>query len=112
MVSQATGLAASIVSACLASTAVACQPPLFASVTATQNGPVRATAVAFVNSLAMTGSFFGPYIVGYLQDVTNSFAGAYLILSFVLLAGALGYLRITESITATVSARVQVAGAR
>jgi ACS family tartrate transporter-like MFS transporter len=88
MVSSATSTVACIVAASLASTAVACQPPLFASVTALADGRNRAAAVAFVNSVSMIGSFVGPTLVGYLRDATGSFEVAYVVLAAGVAAGA------------------------
>jgi ACS family tartrate transporter-like MFS transporter len=86
-----------VAAASLATVAIACQPPLFASVTAVSDGTTRAAAVALVNSLAMTGSFVGPYVIGYLQAATSSFRTPYLLLAAVLCAGTLLNIATRES---------------
>jgi MFS family permease len=88
LVSNATSATACVAAAALATTAVACQPPLFASVTAASSDGTRAAAIAFVNSLAMCGSFFGPTLVGYARGMTGSFQAAYIALAVGLLAAA------------------------
>jgi predicted MFS family arabinose efflux permease len=88
LVSNATSASACVAAAALATTAVACQPPLFASVTAASSDVTRAAAIAFVNSLAMCGSFFGPTLVGYARGITGSFEAAYVALAVVLLGAA------------------------
>ena len=47
--------------------------PFWALATAPLQGVGAATAIALVNSVGNTGGFAGPYMVGYLRDLTNSF---------------------------------------
>lgn len=89
LVSVANSALECLVAASLASVAVTCQPPLFASVTSMSAGTTRATAVAFVNSIGMYGSFFGPAIVGVVRESSGSFANAYAMLAIGLLAGGI-----------------------
>ena len=44
-------------------------PPMFLS------GPALAAGIAWINSLGNLGGFFGPWYVGYMKDLTGSFAG-------------------------------------
>jgi ACS family tartrate transporter-like MFS transporter len=56
-------------------------------------GSVAAVAIGFVNSIGNLGGFVGPYIVGYIKAVTNSFALAYMVfVVFFVLAVVLVYL--------------------
>ncbi len=47
--------------------------PFWALATAPLRGAGAATAIALINSVGNTGGFAGPYMVGYLRDLTNSF---------------------------------------
>jgi MFS family permease len=67
--STASTTASAVAAAALVFAAVACQPPLFASVTAISEGHTKAAGVAYVNSLAMLGSFVGPSIVGMVTQI-------------------------------------------
>ena len=69
LLSISTTTFAAVCSAALVFAAVACQPPLFAAVTAVSEGSTKAAGVAYVNSLAMLGSFFGPTIVGIVSEL-------------------------------------------
>jgi MFS transporter, ACS family, tartrate transporter len=44
-------------------------PPMFLT------GPAAAAAIAWINSIGNLGGFFGPWYVGYMKDVTGSYAG-------------------------------------
>jgi MFS family permease len=53
-------------------------------------GVAAAGGLAFVNSLGVTGGFVGPYVMGWLKDVTGSFnAGLLAMAGFLLLATVL-----------------------
>lgn len=95
-VSTASSAAGCLIAASVAALGVACQPPLFAAVTSVSRGVTRAAAVGFVNSIALMGSFCGPYLVGYMQGQTGSIQMPYALLSAVVLAGALLNLTIRD----------------
>jgi hypothetical protein len=97
-----------VAAAALASMAVACQPPLFAMVSDASSSTSRATAIALVNSVAMSGSFFGPAIVGSARTLTGSFTGAYLLLAAGMALAGLVNLAIVER-SARVVPRVKLA---
>ncbi|HEX4177321.1 MAG TPA: MFS transporter, partial [Rhizomicrobium sp.] len=44
-------------------------PPMFLT------GPAAAAAIAWINSIGNLGGFFGHWYVGYMKDVTGSYAG-------------------------------------
>ncbi len=44
-------------------------PPMFLT------GPAAAAAIAWINSIGNLGGFFGPWYVGWMKDVTGSYAG-------------------------------------
>jgi MFS family permease len=53
-------------------------------------GEARAVAVGWINSIGNLGGFVGPYIFGYLKDLTGSYmAGAFFLASTALLSGIL-----------------------
>ncbi len=51
-------------------------------------GSAAAAAIAFMNSLGQLGGFVGPYLTGWLVDVTGSTSGAFLVLAGVALTAA------------------------
>jgi len=44
-------------------------------------GVAAASGLAFINSIGITGGFFGPYIVGFVRGQTESFSAALLVLA-------------------------------
>ena len=60
--------------------------PFWALATSGLSGVGAATAIALINSVGNTGGFVGPYVVGYIRDRTQSFAGG-LVFVGVVLAG-------------------------
>ncbi len=56
------------------------------------SGAAAAVAIGLINSVGNLGGFVGPYIVGYVETATHSFALAYLILTiFFIIAAVLVY---------------------
>jgi ACS family tartrate transporter-like MFS transporter len=53
------------------------------------SGPAAAGAVGLINSFGNIGGFIGPYLTGFLRDVTGSFSFAYVFLSISLAAAGL-----------------------
>ena len=51
-------------------------------------GTAGAAAVGLINSVGNLGGFVGPYLIGYIKDSTNSFAGGMIFLSLMALAAA------------------------
>jgi ACS family tartrate transporter-like MFS transporter len=54
-----------------------------------KTGTGAAAGIAFINSLGNLGGFFGPYMVGWAKQVTNSFAGGLYALATMTLLGAI-----------------------
>lgn len=74
------GVAASVAGALLALTLVqvginATKGPIWSIPTLFLSGPAAATGIATINSVGNIGGFVGPYMVGYLKDLTGSYAG-------------------------------------
>ena len=62
-------------------------PPMFLT------GIAAAASIAWINSLGNLGGFFGPTIVGWVRDVTGSFAGGlYALAAFALMAAVVSAL--------------------
>jgi MFS transporter, ACS family, tartrate transporter len=62
-------------------------PPMFLT------GIAAAASIAWINSLGNLGGFFGPSIVGWVRDVTGSFAGGlYALAAFALMAAVVSAL--------------------
>lgn len=60
-------------------------------------GDAAAGGVALINTLGAFGGFIGPYLVGYLKNLTGSFESGLLVLAFLLLLGAVGTLRLRDA---------------
>jgi ACS family tartrate transporter-like MFS transporter len=62
-------------------------PPMFLT------GMAAAASIAWINSLGNLGGFFGPSIVGWVKDLTGSFAGGlYALAAFALMAAVVSAL--------------------
>src|ERR1700686_4579521 len=57
-------------------------PPMFLS------GPALAAGIAWINSIGNLGGFFGPWYVGVMKDLTNSYAGGLYGLAFLCVISA------------------------
>jgi ACS family tartrate transporter-like MFS transporter len=64
--------------------------PFWTLATSFVNGAGAAAGIALINSVGNVGGFVGPYVLGYIKDVTQSFStGLILIGAAVVLGGAL-----------------------
>jgi len=61
--------------------------PFWALATATMGGTSAAAAIALVNSVGNTGGFVGPYLLGAINDATQSFAIGFVAIAVMLVAG-------------------------
>jgi MFS family permease len=52
-------------------------------------GAAAGGAIALINSIGNLGGFFGPYIVGYIKDVTGSFTASMIFLGVSMIIGSL-----------------------
>jgi MFS transporter, ACS family, tartrate transporter len=52
------------------------------------NGSAAAAGIAFINSIASAGGFFGPNIMGWLKDATGDFQMGLLVLASSLIVTA------------------------
>jgi ACS family tartrate transporter-like MFS transporter len=62
--------------------------PFWALATSRMAGVGAAASIALVNSVANTGGFVGPYLLGALNDATHSFAPGMIAIAVMLAAGA------------------------
>ncbi len=53
----------------------AAKPPLWSMPTLFLSGPAAAAGIATINSIGNLGGFFGPAMIGWIKDMTGSFAG-------------------------------------
>jgi sugar phosphate permease len=68
--------------------------------TAFLSGPAAAGAVGLINSCGSMGGWLGPYITGYLKDLTGSFRVPYLAFSVALVCSALLILTLRRKLPA------------
>ncbi len=47
-------------------------------------GTAAAGGLAFINSVGTLGGFFGPYLIGWLKDLTGSFTSGLMMMAAVL----------------------------
>jgi MFS transporter, ACS family, tartrate transporter len=64
------------------------------------SGPAAAGAVGMINSVGNTGGWVGPYLTGFVKELTGSFQWAYIYLSFSLAIAGLLILTLRKSLPA------------
>jgi MFS family permease len=64
------------------------------------SGPAAAGAVGMINSVGNIGGWVGPYLTGFVKELTGSFQWAYLYLSFSLAVAGLLILTLRKSLPA------------
>jgi MFS transporter, ACS family, tartrate transporter len=64
------------------------------------SGPAAAGAVGMINSVGNTGGWVGPYLTGFVKDMTGSFQWAYLYLAFSLTVAGLLILTLRKGLPA------------
>jgi ACS family tartrate transporter-like MFS transporter len=76
---------------CVAAMGVLSAAPLFWTMpTALLVGGSAASGVAFINSVGNLGGFFGPYMIGWVKDTTQSYSGAlYVLAAFLVIFAAI-----------------------
>lgn len=70
-------------------------------------GAAAGGAIALINSVGNLGGFFGPYIVGYIKDVTGSFNTSMIFLGVSLVIGAVIILFLVKQSGKAVSHKVE-----
>jgi len=75
---------------CLGQIGVSAMPPLFWPLPSSfLTGSSAAAGIAAINSLGNLSGFGGPYVMGYLRDLTGNFTAGLLVLGACALAGAI-----------------------
>lgn len=67
------------------------------------SGPAAAGAIGLINSIGNAGGWFGPYLTGYIKDLTGSFQWAYVYLAFSLTVAGLLILTLRKDLPTSVS---------
>ena len=89
------GGSSTIVAALLALTLVnvgisSSKPPLWSMPTMFLSGSAAAAGIATINSIGNLGGFVGPYMIGWIKDMTGSFTGGlYFVAGLLVLSAAL-----------------------
>jgi len=75
---------------CLGQIGVSAMPPLFWPIPSTfLTGTSAAAGIAAINSLGNLSGFAGPYMMGYLKDLTGNFTTGLLVLGGCALVGGI-----------------------
>jgi nitrate/nitrite transporter NarK len=71
--------------------------PFWTMPTSLLSGVSVAVGIALINSVGNLGGFFGPYIIGWMRNVTGNFRGGLLVVGTVLAMSGLVVLRVKYS---------------
>jgi D-galactonate transporter len=83
---------------CLGQIGVSAMPPLFWPIpSAFLTGASAAAGIAAINSIGNLSGFAGPYVMGYLKDLTGSFSTGLLVLGGCALLGAIVAMTMKDS---------------
>jgi nitrate/nitrite transporter NarK len=75
---------------CLGQIGVSAMPPLFWPIPSSfLTGSSAAAGIAAINSIGNLSGFAGPYVMGYLKDLTGNFTAGLLVLGGCALAGGI-----------------------
>lgn len=87
------GLVVGIIGFCIAQAATQiCQPLVMANISMRFKGAVLAGTIAVVNMIVQLGGFFGPNILGFMEQRTGSpSAGLWFVIVFCLITASLGF---------------------
>ncbi|KAA1233952.1 MULTISPECIES: MFS transporter [Agrobacterium tumefaciens complex] len=66
----------------------ASKPPLWSMPTLFLSGPAAAAGIATINSIGNLGGFVGPSMIGWIKDMTGSFAGGLYFVAALLIVSA------------------------
>lgn len=75
----------------------ASKPPLWSMPTLFLSGPAAAAGIATINSIGNLGGFVGPSMIGWIHDLTGSFAGGLYFVSALLIVSAIVTLILARS---------------
>ncbi|HJZ78009.1 MAG TPA: MFS transporter [Vicinamibacterales bacterium] len=72
--------------------------PFWALATSQVAGVGAAASIALINSVGNTGGFFGPYLLGAINDATHSFAAGLFAIAAILVVGGALALRVRDGV--------------
>src|ERR1700745_2221771 len=75
------------------------KPPLWSMPTMFLSGTAAATGIATINSIGNLGGFAGPAMIGWLKDLTGSFAGGLYFVAGLMAMSAIVTLILSRSAT-------------
>ena len=100
--SGATGVFAVLIALTLVNIGISCsKPPLWSMPTLFLSGPAAAVGIAAINSIGNLGGFVGPSMIGWIKDMTGSFAGGLYFVAGLLVLSALLTLILARSAAKT-----------
>ena len=100
--SGATGVFAVLIALTLVNIGISCsKPPLWSMPTLFLSGPAAAAGIAAINSIGNLGGFVGPSMIGWIKDMTGSFAGGLYFVAGLLVLSALLTLILARSAAKT-----------
>lgn len=109
----ATGVVGVLVALTIVNVGVSCsKPPLWSMPTLFLSGSAAATGIATINSIGNLGGFAGPAMIGWIKDLTGSFAGGLYFVAGLLTLSAVITLIIARSQRNSTSAAAKLAGSR
>lgn len=79
----------------------ASKPPLWSMPTLFLSGPAAAAGIATINSIGNLGGFVGPSMIGWIKDMTGSFAGGLYFVAALLVISAVVTLILARSASRT-----------
>jgi ACS family tartrate transporter-like MFS transporter len=87
--SQAAGLIGVILALCLVNIGISCaKPPLWSMPTLFLSGSAAAAGIATINAIGNLGGFAGPFMIGWIKELTGSFTGGLLFVAGLLILSA------------------------
>ncbi|RTL51832.1 MAG: MFS transporter [Bradyrhizobiaceae bacterium] len=94
----ASGVVAVLVALTVVNVGVSCsKPPLWSMPTLFLSGSAAATGIATINSIGNLGGFAGPAMIGWIKDLTGSFAGGLYFVAGLLTLSAIITLALSRS---------------
>jgi ACS family tartrate transporter-like MFS transporter len=87
---QAAGLVGVVLALCLVNIGISCaKPPLWSMPTLFLSGSAAAAGIATINAIGNLGGFAGPFMIGWIRELTGSFTGGLLFVAGLLVLSAI-----------------------
>jgi ACS family tartrate transporter-like MFS transporter len=96
---NATGAVAVVLALTIVNIGISCaKPPLWTMPTMFLSGSAAAAGIATINSIGNLGGFAGPFMIGWIKDLTGSFAGGlYFVAGLLVLSAVITLLLVASS---------------